>query len=160
MKYIYTSCSPRDTLELGIRLGKLLEPGDTVCLEGGLGAGKTLLTKGIALGMGIGHPVTSPTFTLINEYPGEIPLYHFDLFRLEESDELCSIGGEELLYDRGVCVLEWASRGEDILPRERLWINIALNPGENRKRLIEISAVGDRYESMLRGVREYEDAGH
>lgn len=159
MKYTYVSFSSEDTLELGIRMGKLLLPGDVVCLGGTLGAGKTLLTKGIALGMGIKHPVTSPTYTLINQYPGKVPLYHFDVYRLEDSDELYQIGGEELLYDDGVSVIEWASRVDDILPEERLWIEISSSPEESNKRFIEITAVGDRYNRILKGVEEHEDTG-
>jgi len=160
MKYVFVSSSSEDTMELGIRLGKLLQPGDIVCLDGELGAGKTLLTKGIARGMGVKHPVTSPTYTLINQYSGEVPLYHFDVYRLEESDELYRIGGEELLYDEGVSVIEWASRVEDILPEERLWIKIFLIPGKDKERLIEIFTTGDRYQSILKGAEKHEDTGN
>ncbi len=160
MKYVYASYSPADTLELGILLGRLLQPGDIVCLDGELGAGKTALVRGIAMGMEIEHSVTSPTYTLIHQYPGKIPLYHFDVYRLENGGGLYDIGGEELLYDGGVSVIEWASRVKDILPDERLWVDISLCPGEDSKRLIEITATGERYMSILEGIRKHEDTGH
>lgn len=160
MKYTFLSLSSEETLELGKRLGKMLNPGDIVCLEGELGAGKTLLTKGIAAGMGIERPITSPTFTLINQYPGKVPLYHFDVYRLEGSEELYEVGGEELLYGDGVSVIEWASRVEDILPRERLWIRISHVPGREFQRLIEITAVGERYQKVLKGVKGDENTGN
>ncbi|HOO12303.1 MAG TPA: tRNA (adenosine(37)-N6)-threonylcarbamoyltransferase complex ATPase subunit type 1 TsaE [Bacillota bacterium] len=106
MRYSFVSKSPEDTLEFGVRLGKQLGPGDVVCLEGELGAGKTVLTVGIAKGLGIKTGVTSPTFTIINEYPGEIPLYHIDLYRLEDGDEFYYMGGEDLMYGQGVSVIE------------------------------------------------------
>jgi tRNA threonylcarbamoyladenosine biosynthesis protein TsaE len=160
MRYVFVSSSPLNTERFGRLLGGLLRPGDVVCLEGELGAGKTLLTRGIALGMGIEHPVSSPTYTLINEYPGNIPLYHFDAYRLESADDLYDIGGDDLLYGQGVSVIEWASRVEDALPAERLWIRISISSGHASGRLIELTAVGDRYNSIVEGVISDEGIGY
>jgi tRNA threonylcarbamoyladenosine biosynthesis protein TsaE len=160
MKYVFVSPSPKDTLEFGIRLGRLLKSGDIVCLEGELGAGKTLLTRGIAKGMGIDYPVSSPTYTLINEYSGPVPLYHFDLYRLDDEDELYYIGGEELLFDAGVSVIEWAPRMKEFLPEERLWIKISRVQGEDSKRLIEVTAEGKKYGRVVEGVMKNEGTGN
>lgn len=158
-KHVFISSSPSETFEFGVTLGRLLKPGDIICLEGELGAGKTLLAKGIARGMGIDYPVSSPTFTLINEYPGKVPMYHFDLYRLEGGEELYDIGGEELLYGSGVSVIEWASKLKDLLPSERLWIRVSSVPGDVDKRLIETETDGDRYEQLVKGVIAYEGTG-
>jgi tRNA threonylcarbamoyladenosine biosynthesis protein TsaE len=160
MRYVFVSSSPEDTENFGRALGELLMPGDVICLEGELGAGKTLLTRGIAAGMGIDHPVYSPTFTLINEYPGDIPMYHFDAYRLEGAEDLYDIGGDDLLYGHGVSVIEWASRVEDALPADRLWVRISPVSGSVSKRLIELIAEGDRYNSIVEGVMRGEDTGN
>jgi len=159
MKHVFTSSSPSETFEFGVTVGRLLKPGDVICLEGELGAGKTLLTKGIARGMEIGYPVSSPTFTLINEYPGKVPMYHFDLYRLDGEEGLYDTGGEELLYGSGVSVIEWASKLKGLLPPERLWIRISPVPGDADKRLIEVEAEGDRYEQLVKGVIADEGTG-
>lgn len=146
MQASFISKSHNETLKFGIELGKLLKPGDIVCLDGELGAGKTVLTKGIAKGLGIGKEVTSPTYTLINEYPGKVSLYHFDLYRLEDEDELFHIGGEELLYGQGVSVIEWASRAKDLLYRDCIWIRLGKPEGRESARLIELTVLEERRE--------------
>jgi tRNA threonylcarbamoyladenosine biosynthesis protein TsaE len=107
------SDSPEQTQRLGALLGPALGPGDVILLQGGLGAGKTALTQGIARGLGVTETVNSPTFTILKEYSGRLPLYHFDLYRIEHPDELLSLGFEQY-FDAGdgVCVVEWAERGE------------------------------------------------
>jgi len=159
MKYSFVSKSPEDTLEFGIRLGKHLGPGDVVCLEGELGAGKTVLTGGIAEGLGIKTGVTSPTYTIINEYPGEIPLYHIDLYRLEDGDEFYDIGGEDLLYGQGVSVIEWASRAEGILPEDCLWIRLRRLDESEDFRLIELT-VTEKHRDLLERVSKSENTGY
>ena len=103
-----------DSLEItekfGEKLGSLLQAGDVICLNGELGAGKTTLTKNIAKGMGIEDYVTSPTFSIINEYYGKLNLYHFDTYRLEDVEEVSYLGFDEYFYGDGVCVIEWADR--------------------------------------------------
>ncbi|KXZ39081.1 tRNA threonylcarbamoyladenosine biosynthesis protein TsaE [Alkalithermobacter thermoalcaliphilus JW-YL-7 = DSM 7308] len=112
------------TKEIGYKLGKLLKKGSVLCLKGDLGAGKTTLTQSIAKGLGIDEHITSPTFTIVNEYDGQIPLYHFDVYRIGSSDEMYDIGFDEYINKEGVCIIEWANIIEDIIPKECLWIEI------------------------------------
>ena len=129
------SNSPEDTLDIGRIIGENLTGGDVVALTGELGAGKTYLTQGIAKGLGTpeGYYVTSPTFTLINEYPGRIPLYHMDVYRLSGSRDLEDMGYEEYFYGDGVVVIEWAEKVDDIIPAEALLINLEHCNGNKRK---------------------------
>src|SRR5690554_1076412 len=106
----------KETKEFGEKLGKLLEGGDLLSLTGDLGAGKTTLTKSIGIGLGISDYITSPTFTLINEYKGRVRLYHFDVYRLEDEEDLLDLGYEDYFYSNGVTIVEWGDKIEDILP--------------------------------------------
>ena len=110
----YTS-SPQETEDLGRRLGLQLHPGAGVAYYGDLGAGKTAFTRGLARGLGIEDAVTSPTYTIVNEYPGKIPLFHFDMYRLSSSEDLFDIGWEDYLARGGVIAVEWSERVEDVL---------------------------------------------
>ena len=103
-----------ETEEFGIKLGKSLKSGDIVCLNGDLGAGKTTLTKSIGLGLDVKEYITSPTFTLINQYRGRLPVYHFDVYRLENVDELYDLGFDEYFYGNGVCIVEWAEKSKTL----------------------------------------------
>ncbi len=114
------------TQEIGYKLGKLVEKGDIICLTGDLGAGKTTLTKSIAKGLEVKGDVTSPTFNIIKEYTGRLPVYHFDLYRIGHVDEMYDIGYEEYFYGSGVCIIEWASQIRELIPEEHLWIEIKL----------------------------------
>ncbi|MDO4793680.1 MAG: tRNA (adenosine(37)-N6)-threonylcarbamoyltransferase complex ATPase subunit type 1 TsaE [Filifactor alocis] len=136
-----------ETLDLGRMIGRSVEEGLLICLNGDLGAGKTCLTKGIAQGLEIEEDVTSPTFILVEEYEGRIPLYHFDVYRIEEPEELYFIGFEEYLAKEAVVIIEWSSRIEEILPIERLDINISRTVEDERK--ITLSAVGEKAETLL-----------
>jgi tRNA threonylcarbamoyladenosine biosynthesis protein TsaE len=145
------SASAEETAALGERLGALLEAGDVLLLDGPLGAGKTALTQGIARGVGVPpeRRVASPTFTLVNEHPGRVPLFHLDLYRIEDPGELVEIGVEEALGPRGVAVVEWAERlGPAHTPRERLEIHIDITGPEARR--LRFVAVGARPEAVLR----------
>ncbi len=145
------SRGPEQTQRLGQRLGNLLQPGDIICLEGALGAGKTCLAQGIGRGMGVALPITSPTFIIVNEYPiphKGLKLYHIDLYRVESTDEACATGLEDYFYGDGVCVVEWAERVVDILPEDRLWVT--LRYVDDTTRQVLISATGARYEELLR----------
>jgi tRNA threonylcarbamoyladenosine biosynthesis protein TsaE len=150
------SHSVEQTRRLGHRLGQLLQPGDVICLEGDLGTGKTCLAQGIGVGLGIQQPITSPSFTLVLEYragPGRAPLYHIDLFRLDEAvAEALAFGLEEYLYGDGVCLIEWAERAAPIVPAERLWITF--RHLQATKRSLLLHAVGARYEQVLRSFRQ------
>ena len=127
----YLSHSPEETEQLGEQLGRTLRPGSVVAYRGDLGMGKTAFTRGLARGLGCTCRVTSPTFTIVNEYSGALPLFHFDMSRLDSSDELFDIGWEDYLSRGGVCAVEWSERVEDALPDDTLWVSIARGNGEN-----------------------------
>ena len=114
---IYESFGEKDTFEFGKKFGEQVRSGDVCLLHGDLGVGKTVFTKGFAQGLGIMEPITSPTFTLIQEYEeGRLPLYHFDVYRIGDVEEMEEIGYEDCFYGEGVCLIEWASRIKEILP--------------------------------------------
>ena len=117
---IFVSHSEDDTLALGTELGKKLRPGDIVAMYGDLGSGKTRLVAGIARGMGIGARVSSPTFTVVNEYEGAVPLFHFDMYRLGSAEELFEIGWEDYLGRGGVCCVEWSENVEEAFPEDTI----------------------------------------
>lgn len=139
--------SIEDTIEFGEKLGKLLKSGDIICLNGDLGAGKTTLSKSIGQGLGVKEYITSPTFTLINEYEGRIPLYHFDVYRLNNYEELEELGAEDYFYGNGVCLIEWAQKIYDDLPENRFEIWISRGEFDD-DRYIELKAFGDRYKTL------------
>jgi tRNA threonylcarbamoyladenosine biosynthesis protein TsaE len=147
----YKSFSPEDTAKLGKAIGESLSGGEVLCFSGDLGAGKTTLTKSIAEGMGIVDYITSPTFTIINEYDGEISLYHFDVYRLGDCDELYDIGYEDYIDSDGVCIIEWSNLVEDALPNDRLEIRL-LRTGDMDERSIELEAKGQKYEKLIESI--------
>lgn len=136
-----------ETKEIGYKLGKILNKGNVVCLIGDLGAGKTTLTQSLAKGLEIDDYITSPTFTIINEYEGRIPLYHFDVYRIASSEEMYEIGFEEYIYGQGVCIIEWANLIEDIIPKEHLYIE--LNYKEDGREMI-LKPYGEEYEKIVK----------
>ena len=144
MKHVIKTQSVEETQKVAYAIGKWVKPGMILTLEGDLGAGKTTFTKGLAKGLDIKRNVNSPTFTIIKEYQGRLPLYHMDVYRLENGAD--EIGLDDYLYGEGVCVIEWASMIEDILPKERLDIKV-YREGENDRR-IELTPVGEFYESI------------
>lgn len=144
-EWTWTSGSPAGTAAIGRTLGGLLKPGAIILLYGDLGAGKTQLARGLAEGLGVTTPVTSPTFTLINEYEGRLPFYHCDLFRLEEPAQLLDLGLDEYLYGDGVTAIEWPERLGPLRPAE--YLAISLTPIPDGRRLA-FSAVGAGYEAL------------
>lgn len=137
MEKEFTTHTPEETIALGKRFSSELKTGDVVCLKGELGAGKTHFVKGMAQGFGIDRDeVSSPTFTLIHEYPGDRPLYHFDCYRMESPAEALEIGAEEYFYGDGVCVIEWPERIEQFIPPEAIWIFIESPDRKTRKFVI------------------------
>jgi tRNA threonylcarbamoyladenosine biosynthesis protein TsaE len=131
-------CKTRDeTQALGEMLGKALSSGTVVSLRGPLGAGKTVIAKGIATSLGIAEAIVSPTFTLVQEYEGTMPFHHMDLYRLESAEELESIGGEELLFGRGVTVIEWSEKIDALLPPSTIRITISIDADQCRHIRIE-----------------------
>lgn len=150
MSFTITVQSPEQTEKLAIRLALLLQPQDLLTLEGDLGAGKTTFTKGLAKGLGIERTVNSPTFTILKQYEGRLNLNHFDVYRLENSDE--DIGFDELFAEEAVAVIEWAQFIEDYLPEERLDIVIRRLPEEGRE--VEFQPHGVRYENLCRELMQ------
>lgn len=140
MKRFYTK-DALQTIELGKKIGELLNPGDVVLLTGDLSAGKTTITKGIGQALGITRVINSPTFTIVKSYNGKCPLYHLDLYRLDGLNNDFDL--EEYIESDGVCVIEWPYQVSEILPNE--YITICLKRIDEFKREIEISAVGERY---------------
>lgn len=123
-----------ETANFGLDLGKHLQKGDIVALIGDLGTGKTALTKAIARGLGITETITSPTFTIVQEYTsGRLPLYHFDVYRIQEPEELYELGYEEYFFGEGVCVIEWADLIEELLPDETKVIRLEYGSGESER---------------------------
>jgi len=145
MQHVATlpSASPEETEELGRRLGRLLGPGHVVGLVGELGAGQTCFAQGVAAGLAVPPEiyVSSPTFTLVNEYPGRIPLYHIDLYRLSDAGELTEIGLQDCYRGDGACLVEWLDRFPDERPAERLEVELVVT-GDSSRRL-QVSAEGD-----------------
>lgn len=159
------SHSAAQTQRLGLRLGELLQGGELLLLEGQLGTGKTTFTQGLAKGMGISESISSPTFTLLKEYAGQArssdradtlsrqlqkgpALYHFDLYRVDQPDEIFDLGFEDYFYGSGVCVAEWADRADEFWPAERLRIRMKVM--SETKRGLLFLATGARYCELLR----------
>jgi tRNA threonylcarbamoyladenosine biosynthesis protein TsaE len=141
------SRSPEETWVLGERLGQLAQAGDVILLTGNLGAGKTCLTQGLARGLASPDHALSPTFMLVRELRGRLPLYHIDLDRLDNLAEITDLGLDEYLYGHGVAVVEWADKGLTALPPRHLLVKIEY-AGESERRL-QFQAVGARYEKLL-----------
>ena len=146
MKHIIKTTSVDETQKIAYIIGQNIKKGMVLTLEGDLGAGKTTFTKGLAKGLEIKRNVNSPTFTIIKEYQGRLPLYHMDVYRLESGAD--EIGLDDYLFGEGVCVVEWASMIEDLLPNERLDIKI-FREGESERR-IELSPIGESYKSICK----------
>ncbi len=121
----YESFGSVDTERIAAEIGKKAQRGSIFCLTGDLGVGKTVFTKGFAKGLGIGEHITSPTFTIVNEYKGDLPFYHFDVYRISCEDEMFEIGFDEYLFGEGVCLIEWAELVRDLIPDNAVWITIS-----------------------------------
>ena len=145
----FTTQSVEQTQALGRRLGELLQPGDVVALVGQLGAGKTYFVKGVAVGLGVvdDRQVNSPTFVLVNEYAGRVPVHHLDVYRLGEAEELTALGFDEMCSSGGVVIVEWADRVRAVMPERTVWVEIAVTGAEERKVKIELSGA-DAFERI------------
>ncbi len=141
--------TPNETRAFGAALGRLLKAGDVIALVGDLGMGKTTFAQGVAQGMGIADAVTSPTFTLVQEYGRKLPLFHFDPYRLEQPEALYDLGFEEYLERGGVVLVEWADKIGGLLPPERLTLTMREEQGAGETRRISVEANGGRYERLL-----------
>ena len=142
------------TVALGHRLGQLSQAGDLFLLSGELGAGKTCLVRGIAAGLGVSGHAFSPSFVLVRQYPGRLPLYHMDFYRLEQPAEIADLGLDDYLFGDGVCAIEWAERACDLLPDEHLWLGLHYVPSDEEARTIQITAAGERYEQLIEKLSE------
>ncbi|SHN35214.1 tRNA (adenosine(37)-N6)-threonylcarbamoyltransferase complex ATPase subunit type 1 TsaE [Gracilibacillus kekensis] len=145
-EYIFETYTEEETKRLANKLALLLRPGDVITLEGDLGTGKTTFTKGLGAGLGVRRTINSPTFTIVKEYIGEIPLYHMDVYRLENSEE--DIGFEEYFNGDGITVIEWATFIEEYLPEERLTIQIKRL--DEYKRAISFKPIGNYFEEICK----------
>jgi len=153
--FIFLSNSPSDTKTLGERIGKYLEPGAVIALTGELGCGKTLLTRGICAGLGVPlRQVNSPTFILVNEYHGRLPVFHMDLYRLGDAADVVDIGLLDYLAraESGVIIIEWAEKILSLLPAEHLQIRFEILSA--RKRNISFSAEGDEYNDLMGKIQK------
>ena len=137
------------TKEIGYKLGKLLTPGSVICLIGDLGAGKTTMTQSLARAIGVDDYITSPTFTIVNEYNSpEINIYHFDVYRLNDIDEFYAIGVEEY-FEKGICIIEWGEIIENALPKDYIKISFSRNQTEENKRILNIETFGNKYDNLF-----------
>ena len=131
---IFESHSEKDTYDLGFKMAEAAAPGDIFCLDGDLGVGKTVFTAGFAKGLGINTPICSPTFTILQVYEeGRLPLYHFDVYRIGDPDEMFELGYEEYFYGDGICVVEWADIIEELLPEDAVIIRIERGADEEER---------------------------
>ena len=152
MKKTFTTNNPEETKCLGEKTGRFLKEGDVVALIGNLGVGKTVIANGLCAGLGVNEDyITSPTYTIINQYDGKIPVYHIDLYRLNDSKELYNLGWDEYIYGNGACIIEWADKAGERLPEEYLMVNIEVIGQEKRK--ITLQEKGTSYKSLLERVR-------
>lgn len=141
------SSSPQATRQIGTSLGKMLRAGDIIFLVGNLGAGKTCLVQGIAWGLGISEFAQSPSFVLVRELYGRLPLYHMDLYRLDHLEEIADLGLDDYFYGGGVSVVEWAEKGEAVLPPEHLLIQIDYLSDSERR--LKLAPRGERYRELI-----------
>jgi tRNA threonylcarbamoyladenosine biosynthesis protein TsaE len=137
-----------------MRLGRCLKPGSLVALSGELGTGKTQFIKGLAEGLGVDerYQVSSPSFVLINEYPGRVPLYHIDLYRLSERRDLEELGLEEYFYGNGVAAVEWAEKAIGLVPPQHIWVDMEWSGPRSRR--LTVRAVGRSYAQILETLRQ------
>ena len=145
--------SPEETFAFGQCLARVLGKGQVVCLAGDLGAGKTLLVQGLAKGLGIKDIVNSPTFTILNVYEADFPIYHFDLYRLEYAEELFDIGFYEYTEGQGLSIIEWPDKFPGELPDEYLWIDVK-NGDHTNERFLQVRACGVTYEHICEELKQ------
>lgn len=156
----FISKSPEETIKIAMQLSKYILPGSIICLSGDLGTGKTAFTQGLGKGLGITDHITSPSYTIINEYyTASMPLYHFDVYRLESPDEIFELGCDEYFFGEGVTIIEWAEKIKEVLPKEKLWITIKYGKKPN-ERVISMNAYGNKNKAILKEMRTYENTGH
>jgi len=146
------SHSPEQTQKFGVRMGELALPGDVFLLVGDLGTGKTCLTQGIAWGLNIKEYALSPSFVVVRELHGRLPLYHIDLFRLDHIEEIVELGLDDYLYGKGVCVVEWAEKGMSVLPAEHLLVQIDYL--SDTERSFQLRPRAKRYQKIIAQLKQ------
>ncbi|MBR2787257.1 MAG: tRNA (adenosine(37)-N6)-threonylcarbamoyltransferase complex ATPase subunit type 1 TsaE [Clostridia bacterium] len=150
--YKFISKCENDTINFACKLAKLLKSGDIIVLSGDLGSGKTKFTQGILKYFELENEISSPTFTIVNEYhKNTTNIYHFDVYRLSDSDEFYAIGGDEYL-NNGICIIEWGEIIEDILPKDYIKISFSKDNNAENCRILELVANGQRSESILKNI--------
>lgn len=148
MREILESFCPEDTFAIGKMMGEKARQGQIICLDGELGTGKTVFTQGFAQGLGIEEQVNSPTFTIIQIYEeGRLPLYHFDVYRIGDPEEMDELGYEEYFYGEGVCLIEWASLIEELIPQSAVKVTLEkdMEKGYDYRRIITVSEMRKNY---------------
>jgi len=148
----------KETHALGRRLGTLCENGDVILLSGELGTGKTCLVRGMAQGLDVAETPFSPSFVLVREYRGRLPLYHMDFYRIDKPEEVVDLAIEDYLNSGGVCAIEWAERAEGLLPRDALTITLSYVPSREMARGLDLQASGDRHEKLLQALAGSQEA--
>lgn len=133
----FVTHSAEETIQLGKKIGSMLQPGAIIAMEGNLAAGKTTITKGIAKSLGIEETITSPTFTLISEYAGKMPLYHMDVYRLDSCEDFINLGVEDLMYGDGVSIIEWSERVREELPKSTITLRLEIREDGGRDITLE-----------------------
>ncbi len=144
----FRTITPEQTERIGYCLGTAVGSGDLICINGPLGSGKTVFTRGVARSLGFAGPVTSPTFTVVNEYEGRLTIYHLDVYRIDEADELYNIGFEDYLDGSGVVIIEWAENVKDALPVDYIEVIIKPDAQSENVRDLRIILNGERYTKM------------
>lgn len=150
----FTSHNPEQTQLLGSYLGKLAQKADVLLLTGELGTGKTCLVQGIARGLDVDEYAFSPSFVILRQYHGRLPLYHIDLYRLDSLNEIAGLGLEDYLYGDGVCVIEWAEKAQQLLPPDSLLISLKYVGALATRRSIQLKPQSQRYNQLLKQLRE------
>ena len=150
--YIYTSKSEDDTKQLAQKFASILKTGDVIVLSGDLGSGKTKFTEGFLTYYGLENEISSPTFTIVNEYKKDsINIYHFDVYRLEDSSEFYAIGGDEY-FENGICIIEWGELIEDALPKDYIKIDFSRDSNNVDERTLNIQSIGQKYDKKKKKI--------
>ena len=154
--YIFNSKSSNDTLQFAKQFASKLKKKDVIILSGDLGAGKTKFTEGILSFFGLENEISIPTFTIVNEYSkNDINIYHFDVYRLEDSSEFYEIGGDEY-FENGICIIEWGEIIEDALPSEYVKIEFSKNPEDENSRILNIKSIGNKFNDLINSCKNFD----
>lgn len=155
VNYIFNSKSENDTLSFAKKFASKLNKKDVIVLSGDLGSGKTKFTEGILSFFGLENEISSPTFTIVNEYcKDDIKIYHFDVYRLEDSSEFYEIGGDEY-YENGICIIEWGEIIEDALPNDYIKIDFSRNLDDENSRTLNIQSIGSKYDTLVNSCKTF-----